>query len=162
MAFASQFAGLKIASLEELLCKFARHCIFNLRLNELGSDPVAAVQILLKLLRIYDHSKHVYFSGNKDVIKLVKSVAPQEVCCLSEDSTPYEIIELAVALQCNKAEFALPHLTKEAIDKVHSQGLKCVIKCDDPLKAPEYFQMGIDTILTCDYWHIAQALKSKA
>ena len=46
------------------------------------------------------------------------------------------------------------------IDRAHQNGIICnVFWSDDPEEAKGFLKMGIDCILTNDYWNIATALK---
>ena len=51
-------------------------------------------------------------------------------------------------------------LTQELIDKAHANGIKCnLFYTDNPDDARKYLKMGIDTILTNDFFPIEVATK---
>ena len=71
--------------------------------------------------------------------------------------TAWGIVDRAVEYRCCKVQLYKPYFNQEMIDKAHSYGILCnVFWSDDPAEAAQFFDMGIDTILTNDYLAIAQ------
>ena len=49
---------------------------------------------------------------------------------------------------------------EEMIAKAKANNIICkLFYCDDPTKVKEYLDMGIDTILTNDYWSVSRAFE---
>ena len=166
--FSERFANSKIALFEEVLSKFSRHAIFNLHLKNPGSGddslidfPQESMEKIVELLYKYNQQEHVYFMGSHTVMEQAVKVAPEIARCMGAFPGPWEIIDRAIKYKCRKAQIFLPYINQEMIDKAHANNIKCnLFYCDDPVKVHEYLDMGIDTILTNDYWTIANALKS--
>ena len=56
-----------------------------------------------------------------------------------------------------KVQLFRPKFNKEMVEKAHENGIKCnVFWSDDETTCREYLDMGIDTILTNDYFAISQ------
>ena len=159
----SQFAGVKIATFEEVLAKFARHAIINLHLksvDENGTYPEEQMQKIVDLLTRYDQLEHVYFMGSADVMACALKIAPQIPRCMACFPEPEKILERAVKYQCSKVQFFATELKDGQIEKAHQMGLKCnLFFSDDPVAAGKYFAAGIDTILTNDCLHILPLIK---
>ena len=69
----------------------------------------------------------------------------------------WEIVDNAIRNQCQKVQLYKPYFNQEMIDRAHANGILCnVFFSDDPEEARNYLEMGIDTILTNDYFRIAQ------
>lgn len=149
----AQFAGMRIATLEEVLAKFARHAVINMHLKSVDGQPYpeSRMQVIVELLTRYDQLEHVYFMGSADVMECAIQVAPDIPRCMACFPEPDKIIERAVKYQCRKLQFFASELKPGMIEEAHRQGLKCnLFFCDDGEKAKEYFASGIDTILTND------------
>jgi glycerophosphoryl diester phosphodiesterase len=159
----SQFAGVKIATFEEVLAKFARHAIINLHLksvDENGTYPEDQMRKIVALLTKYDQMEHVYFMGSSDVMACALKIAPQIPRCMASFPEPEKILERAAKYQCSKVQFFSTELKDGQIEKAHQMGLKCnLFFCDDPELAPKYLADGIDTILTNDCLHILPLIK---
>ena len=68
-----------------------------------------------------------------------------------------EIVDRAVRYQCCKVQFFKPWFNRRLIERAHDLGMRCnMFWSDDPAEAREMFEMGIDTILSNDYWNIAR------
>ena len=51
-------------------------------------------------------------------------------------------------------------MNKEMVDKAHENGIRCnVFWADEQETAREYLDMGVDTILTNDYWTISRVVE---
>ena len=73
---------------------------------------------------------------------------------------PWHIVDRAVAMQCAKVQFFVPYVNPEMIAQAKAHGIKCNLYfCDDPAQVPQWLAAGIDTILTNDYWPVAQAMR---
>lgn len=163
--FNEKFRGLKIVTFEEILRKFACQVIMNVHVKPLSyaeNYPENSMKKIVSLIRQYDCSKHVYLMLETDVqIKQFKEYAPDIPVCVGHLSDrPYEIVDRAIELKCEKVQLFKPYYNKEMIDKAHEHGIKCnVFWSDDEKETEEFLKMGIDTILTNDYNLIAQVVK---
>ena len=130
-------------------------------MESLNYYPTEAMEKIVELLYKYDQQKHVYFMGSFSVMQKGLEVAPEIARCMGAYPEPWQIIDRAIEYKCQKAQIFLPYISKDMIAKAHDNNIKCnLFYCDDPTEAPEYLALGIDTILTNDYWSIAQAVKN--
>lgn len=158
------FHGLRIATFEDILRKFSCHAIMNIHIKTLNNTdpyPEDMLEKIIGLIRKYDCAKHVYFmSGNDTLLAQLRAAAPDIVCCCGGGSAPWEIVDRAIALGCKKVQLFKPYFNQEMIDKAHAHGIRCnVFWSDDPEETRQFLDMGIDTILTNDYLHIANTVK---
>ena len=162
--FGERFAGVKIATFEEVLAKFARHAIINLHLKtdekEGASEfPKEKMELIVALLEKYDQQDHVYFMGDYTIMESAIKYAPHIPRCMGAFPKPFEIVDRAIKYQCKKVQFFTPHYNQEMIDKAHANNIICnLFYCDDPAKVGDHLVSGIDTILTNDYWSIRRAM----
>ena len=161
--FGERYAGVKIATFEEVLAKFARHAVINLHLKTAEVDgcsefPKEKMELIVALLDKYDQQDHVYFMGDYTVMESAIKYAPHIPRCMGAFPDPFEIVDRAIKYQCKKVQFFTPHYTQEMIDKARANGIICNLYfCDDPSKVADHFRAGIDTILTNDFWSIRVA-----
>ena len=151
------FAGLKIATFEEVLKRFPRQTVFNVHIK--SPDSVGYLQKIVQLIRDYDCLDHVYVAGGGDVMEAMREVAPSIPRCLIIGHNPerIDVVSIAVRYGCAKIQFMKPWLDREMIEKVHANDIRCnLFWCDDPTEAAEYLALGVDTILTNNYWQIAR------
>jgi len=162
--FGERFAGVKIASFEEVLAKFARHAIINLHLKTDEKEgatefPKEKMELIVALLEKYDQQDHVYFMGDYTIMESAIKYAPQIPRCMGAFPQPFEIVDRAIKYQCKKVQFFTPYYTQEMIDKARANNIICNLYfCDDPSKVGDHLVAGIDTILTNDYWSIRRAM----
>jgi glycerophosphoryl diester phosphodiesterase/predicted amidohydrolase len=162
--FSERFKGLKITTFEEVLCKFARHTIMNLHLKteeKEGAPEYDRLQMekLLQLIHDYDQQEHIYFMGDPSVMESALKYAPHIPRCMGAFPGPWQIVERAIEYRCSKVQFFAPYYNEEMIRKAKSCGIRCnFFYCDDPEEAAKLLEMGIDTILTNDYWSVAKLL----
>ncbi len=159
------FEGIKIIKFEEILKKFACHTIMNIHIKTVNNTceyDKDLMQKIVNLIKKYDCEKYVYFmSGNSNVLKLAKQLAPDICRCCGAGDDKWSIVERAIELDCKKVQLFKPYFNQQMIDKAHAHGIICnVFFADDVNLAKEYLDMGIDTILTNDYGRIANAVKS--
>ena len=98
---------------------------------------------------------------NDDMIFKVKEREPDLPCCVGWDGNrdPISIVDRAIALGAKKVQLFKPHFNEESVKKAHAHGILCnVFYSDDPEEARGFRKMGIDTILTNDFWRIKTAL----
>ena len=118
---------------------------------------------IIALIDKYDCRKYVYFmSGNDNVLRLAKELAPDIVRCCGGGDDRYGIVDRAIKYNCKKVQLFKPYFTQEMIDKAHANGIICnVFWSDDENETAEFLKMGIDTILTNDYNRISRVVKNK-
>ncbi|MBE5893151.1 MAG: hypothetical protein E7286_07195 [Lachnospiraceae bacterium] len=159
-----KFAGLKIATFEEILRKLGGQTIMNIHVKiwdcEFEDDKMEEI---VALIRKYDCEKHIYFMTTSDrMIRKVQAYAPDLKCCVGWDGNPepLSMIDRAIELGAYKVQLFKPYFNQESVDKAHAHGILCnVFWSDDPEEAKHFLDMGIDTILTNDYNLVSQVLK---
>ena len=156
--FSPHFAGTQIAAFEEVLAKFARHAIINLHIKSAGeSYPEWQFRKIVDLLKKYDQMEHVYIMASCDVMQTAMKIAPEIPRCMAAHPEPWEIVDRAIEYKCSKVQLFKPYFNQEMIDKAHANGILCnVYWSDDKEEARQFFEMGIDTVLTNDYLSISQ------
>ena len=161
-----KFRGLRIPTFEDILKKFAGRVIMNIHVKIWDAnfeDPM--IEEIVALIRKYDCEKHIYFMTTNDaMIKKVMEYAPDLRICVGWDGNkkPDSIVDRAIELGAYKVQFFKPYFDKAAIDKAHAHGILCnVFWADDPIEARQYFEMGIDTVLTNDYLTVYNAVKDE-
>ena len=160
--FNTRFAGLPVVLLEEVLERFARQVIINLHLKTMEKEgdtyPEENMKKIISLLEKYDNCRHIYWMGDPSVMACALKMAPEIPRCMGAFPGPWEIIDHAIEFQCSKAQLFTPYFNKEMIAKAHANGIRCnFFYCDDPEEARKLFALGIDTLLTNDYWTIARS-----
>ena len=161
-----KFQGLKIPTFEEILQKFAGRVIMNIHVKIWDFKfENSMLEEIVALIRKYDCEKHVYFmTVNDAMIKRVLEYAPDLKVCVGWDGNkdPMSIVDRAIALGAYKVQLFKPYFNQESINKAHAHGIRCnVFWADDPEEAKQYFEMGIDTVLTNDYLTVYNATKGK-
>ena len=124
--------------------------------------PVDIIKEIVSLIRKYDCERYVYFMLDRDSnIRQFKEYAPDIPVCVGHDpARPFEIVDRAIALGCQKVQFFKPHINKEMIDKAHAHGIICnVYWADTEEEAKQFLEMGCDTILTNEYGIVSNVLK---
>jgi len=159
-----KFQGLKIPTFEEILQKFAGRVIMNIHVKIWDFKfENSMLEEIVALIRKYDCEKHVYFmTVNDAMIKRVMEYAPDLKVCVGWDGNkdPMSIVDRAIALGAYKVQLFKPYFNQESINKAHAHGIRCnVFWADDPEEAKQYFEMGIDTVLTNDYLTVYNATK---
>ena len=68
-------------------------------------------------------------------------------------------MERAIDIGCEKVQLFKPYFNQEMIDKAHAHGIRCnVFWSNDVEEAGRFLDMGIDTILTDDYYTLSREL----
>lgn len=161
-----KYKGLRIVLFEDILKKYACQTIMNVHIKSRDNVtplPEETLKKIISLIRTYDAEKHVYFmTGNREVQKQLKALAPDISRCMGAGDRPYEIVNEAIELKCSKVQLFKPYFNQEMIDLAHAHGIKCnVFYADDPEEARRYLEMGVDCILTNDYLSIQNATQLK-
>lgn len=163
------FRGLRMPLFEDVLRQFARRTVFNIHIKseweeeeddgERRYDP-ALFRKIVRLLDAYDCRDHAYIVGRPSVLRTALEIAPDlSRCCGAGGGDPAQIVERAIRYRCQKLQFFKTACTQEMIDKAHAHGMRCnLFWSDDPEEAVAYLRMGIDTILSNDYFRVADAV----
>ena len=145
--FSDRFAGLNIASFEEVLCKFARHTIMNLHLKteeKAGSPAYDRTQMekIVQLIHDYDQQEHIYFMGDPSVMESALKYAPHIPRCMGAFPGPWEIVDRAIEYRCSKVQLFAPYYNEEMIRKAKNCGIICnFFYCDDPAEVGKLLDM---------------------
>ncbi|MBQ6719469.1 MAG: hypothetical protein IJN20_03870 [Oscillospiraceae bacterium] len=159
------YEGLKVTIFEEILKKLSCHVIMNIHLKtpdgSLEAYEEAQLQKVIDLIYKYDCTKYVYImTGNDTVLKQLKTMAPWLQLCCGAGARPWDIVDRAIEIGCQKVQLFKPYFDQAMVDKAHAHGIRCnVFYADDPEEAKQYLDMGIDTILTNNYRVIAQTVE---
>jgi glycerophosphoryl diester phosphodiesterase/predicted amidohydrolase len=162
--FGDAFRGLKILKFEDILKKFACHCVMNIHIKTVNNTVAydeALLQRIVGLIHAYDCEKYVYFTtGNRKLLGQLAELAPDLARCAGAGDDPWEIVEKAIEYGCKKVQLFQEYYSQEMIDRAHANGIRCnYFYCDDAEQAKKLLAMGIDTILTNDYQRISNALR---
>lgn len=161
--FAPAFAGLKIASFEEILKCFPRQAVFNIHIKSSGGDRIDPdfLRRIAELIGKYDCMDHVYICGRADVMEAMLQVVPEIPRCMGAGPDPakLDVVEKAIRYRCAKLQFAKPYVNRMLIGKAHEHNIRCnLFWSDDPEEAAGFLADGIDTVLSNHYWKIAQVV----
>ena len=161
--YSESFRGMKIPTFEDILKKFACHCVMNIHLKTEGETPEYLDKVV-KLIKKYDCEKYVYFmSGRDKLLGRLQREYPEITRCCSAGEGRFDIVERAIEFGCKKIQLGKGYFTKEMIDRAHENGIICnIFWSDDPEEAERFLDMGIDVILTNDYHRIAEVVDKRA
>ena len=165
MKYSKEFEGLQIVKFEEILKKFACTVIMNIHVKIWDSEHEdRQYERIASLIRQYDCEKHVYMMSSSDEsLEEFHKIAPEICRCVGWNGVkdkPLEIVDRAIKLGCEKVQLFKPYFNQESVIKARNHGIICnVFWADDPDEAIKYLKMGIDTILTNDYFQISRAVK---
>ncbi|MBO5724306.1 MAG: hypothetical protein J6S58_05695, partial [Lentisphaeria bacterium] len=155
------YANLKITTFEEVLKRFPRQAILNIHIKSSGNDVIDSGFLcrIVRLIRDYDCLSHVYICGRADVMEAMRKAAPEIPRCMAAGPDParMDVVENAIRYQCSKLQFMKPYLNRKMVEKAHAHNIRCnVFWSDDPEEAASFLAMGVDTILSNNYWQIAR------
>lgn len=160
------YKGLKILTFEEILQKFAARVIMNIHVKIWDrTEDAEMLPEIARLLHKYDCEEHIYFmSSNENALREVREYAPNLRICLGcgEKISAVELVNKAIDLGADKLQFYRPAVepTREAVELAHKNGIRCnLCEADIAEEAREYFDMGIDTVMTNDFLNIYNATK---
>jgi glycerophosphoryl diester phosphodiesterase len=154
--------GLKVVRLEDILQRFARQTVMNIHIKSIWKENFSRpfIRKIAGLLHQYDCAEHAYFMGYSEVQEAAIEAAPEIPRCMGSepDMDQLKIVERAIRYNCQKVQFFKSFFNQELIDLAHANNIKCnYFFTDDPVRAQELLSMGIDTVLTNNYWVVAQA-----
>ena len=160
--YGEAFRGMQIATFEDILKKFACHCVMNIHLKTEGTTH-AYLDNVVRLIKKYDCEKYVYFmSGNDKILERLQREYPEITRCCGGGDGKWEIVERAIKYGCKKLQLVKKYFNQEMIDKAHENGIICnVFWSDNPEEAESFLDMGIDVILTNDYHNISKVVSKR-
>ena len=162
--FSDAYRGLRIPTFEEILREFAGRCVMNIHVKTYGDEyPVTDEYLgrIIGLIRAYDAERYMYFMcGDDRVLERLGELAPDLPRCVGAGSAPFEQAERAGRLGCEKIQLFEDRFTPDMIEKAHREGRRVTaFYADTPERARMYLSLGVDTILTNDYWRISRVVE---
>ncbi len=170
-----KFAGLKIATFEDILSKFGRHTIMNVHVkarDDWNPLPDKTLISIIELIKKYGCEKYVYFmSGSPSILEALERLAPDIARCAGADERNgrpvYDLVDKALKYHCTKIQIYKPHFKcfgpdylPDLIKRAHENGILCnMFYADDSDEAKKYVEMGCDTILTNNFLKVYNAVK---
>lgn len=158
--YGEHFVGMHILRFEEILMQFACRVIMNIHIKACDETNF---QKIVALIDKYGCREYVYFMSSTAILAMAKQYAPDIPRCAGGGPTAetrWDIVDRAIATDCQMVQFFKPCYSKELVDKAHAHGLICnVFWSDKPEETRELLEMGMDTILTNDYHRIAEEVK---
>ena len=162
--FSEAYRGLRIPTFEEILREFAGRCVMNIHVKTYGDEypvPDGYLEKIISLIRAYDAERHMYFMcGDDRVLERLGKLAPDLPRCVGAGKAPFEQAERAIRLGCEKIQIFEDLFTPAMIEKAHEAGKRVTaFYADTPERAEMYLSLGVDTILTNDYWRISRVVE---
>ena len=167
--YSEKYKGLKGATLEEILQKFAGRVVMNIHVKiwdmiRISTNPNIDPRLeqIASLIKKYDCEKHVYFmSTNTELLCRMREILPGASYCQGAGDGNAKMVEMAIENGFDKVQFVKDSpYSKELIDKCHENGIKCnMFWSDDADEARKFLEMGIDCILTNDYQRVYDGVK---
>lgn len=156
-----KYAGLKIATFEEVLKKFACHTVMNIHVKLWDEDAENPMyEEIIGLVKKYDCEKYCYFMtvSHAAHAKLIE-LAPNIKRCLGGCGN-WSLVDDAIEVKAHKVQLCKPCVSKEMVDKAHAHGIKCnVFWSDTPEETEAFLDMGVDCILTNNYLVISRVVE---
>ena len=156
-----RFGGLRVVKFADILRAFSKKTVMNIHLKSESKEKFSRefVRKVADMLVEYDCASYAYFMGSPDVMEAAIEVAEWIPRCMGAgpQMEKMEIVDRAITWKCCKIQLFKPYYTQAMIDRAHGLGMRCnFFHSEDPAEARRLFEMGIDTILTNDYWNIAK------
>ena len=134
---------------EDVFHLLANRLTFNIHIKEHGENG-ALIRGIAELARKYHCEDSIYIAASPEQLEWAQRIAPHIRRCaiqLRRDTMP--IREMALTYGCSRVQFWLGMFDRELIDQLHEDGIACNLYFADTFEDYEqYFQMGIDTLLT--------------
>jgi len=134
---------------EEVFSQFANRITFNIHLKQHGEDGFI-IRELVKLTEQYNAYGSVYFAGSPGELEWMQAVAPEiRRVAIQLPRDTIGIFDMAKKYQCAGVQFWHGMFDRTLIEKIHGEGIWCnVYFADTAEDYQNYFEMGIDTVLT--------------
>ncbi len=163
--FSENFKDLRLPTFEEILQKLAGRVIMNIHVkiwDVCKNDGM--IEKIASLIEKYDCVRHVYFmSTNTDALLEMRKRLPAAGYCQGAGHGNEVMVELAIKHGFDKVQIVSWHpYDKAMIDRAHAHGIRCnFCGTNDPAKAKELLEMGVDCILTDDFHRIKAGLEQE-
>ena len=147
---------------QEILQKYAGHVILNIHIKPHGENYNREIfRQIIDLIDRYDCRRHVYIMGETDdLLALSKELAPDIPRCVGFQGEDVDMVDVALRFDCKKIQLYRPYFDQDYVDRAHANGIICnVFWSDEEELTEKYLDMGIDTILSNDYWSTAQIVE---
>lgn len=134
---------------EEVFEQLAGRIVFNIHLKEHGEDGIL-IRKLCDLVEKYDAHKSVYFAASPSELEWMQRLAPEiERTAIQLPKDQIGIFEMAERYECTRVQFWNGMFDEELIRRLHERGIVCnLYHAETPEEYSQYFDMGIDTLLT--------------
>lgn len=170
IVYSEKYKGLKGATFEEILQKFAGRVVMNIHVKiwdmiRISTNPNIDPKLeeIAALIKKYDCERHVYFmSTNTEMLCKMREILPNAGYCQGAGEGNAKMVEAAIANGFGRVQFVkdIPY-SKDLIDKCHENGIRCnMFWSDDPEEARKFLEMGIDCVLTNDYQRVSDGVKN--
>jgi len=134
---------------EQVFSQLANRITFNIHLKESGENGWM-IRELAELIDKYDARESAYFAASPDQLFWLQKLAPdipRVAIQLPEDEIG--IFDMAKKYDCAGVQFWYGLFDTALVDKMHDAGIFCNVFFADDIKTyQEYFDMGLDTLLT--------------
>ena len=134
---------------EQVFALLANRITFNIHLKEHGEDGYL-IRRLCELVEKYQAEDSVYFAGSPGELEWMERIAPhipRVAIQLPKDTVG--ILEMSKTYHCAGVQFWSGMFDGELVRQVHEAGMFCnVYHGETHEEYDQYFNMGIDTILT--------------
>lgn len=169
--FSPEMAGMRIATLEEILELTAGKIGLNIHIKDPDNEspmPETYLKELQRVLRKYDLSETAYLTcGNNALIGQLRQYLPEFALSVLPNKDPYEdLVEKAVRHHAKDVGLYPPYFkyydadyVEKTTKRAREAGMSVSIECNDPELAKRYAAFGIDTIVTDAPFLMMQALK---
>jgi glycerophosphoryl diester phosphodiesterase len=162
--FSEKFAGLGFLRFDTLMEKFARRTVMNIHIKSVpdgrnnGDYDEELFEKIVSTIKRFGAERYVYIAGAEDVLKTALKVAPElSRCCLTGRSSG-TVVDRAIEYGCERLQFSKKYFTPEQLEKAHKNNIVCnMFWADDPEEAVSFFNAGIDTVLTNNFWPVKYA-----
>ena len=160
-----RFAGLSIATFEDILRRLACQTVMNIHVKIWDCEQEKDyLEDIVALIRKYDCARHVYFMTSSDrMLRRAKEYAPDIVTCVgwNGDKEPRHMLDRAISLGADKIQWYKPYYTPELMKEAHEHGIiNNIFWSDDPDEAISFLEMGVDTLLANNYLPVRNAVNA--
>lgn len=165
--FGEDFSSLPIATLEDMLKKYACHTLFTLHLKRLGigNFDKEALSEILSLLFLYDNKKHTLFlADNEKALCLLKEYAPDipRAICVKDSDSFEKTLDTAEKYGCVRIVFESDTLTAQKVQEAHERGLYVsVLHCDTEEKVKNALEKKVDVVVSDRCRTVSNGVKNR-
>ena len=134
---------------EEVFAALAGKLTFNIHLKEHGEEGYL-IREMTRLTGKYGARDSVYFAGSPAELDWMRRIAPDiPRAAIQLPKDQIGIFEMAQTYGCTRVQFWLGMFDEALIARMHGAGILCnLYHAETPEEYRQYFDMGIDTLLT--------------